>query len=679
MLTVLSCLKTEHDPLTVLIAAIICGTGSLLAMRLFARTLRTSGASQVYWLVLCALVCGGTIWTTHFISMLGYKNNLAYGFDPVLTLLSLGVSVFMAGTGLTCASRGKTRYSPEIGGGFMGLGIAIMHYIGMTAYSISGRFVWDYEYVVASVLLSVIFGVLATSLVARPTNRFTKHGGAISLFLAICLLHFTGMTAISIVPDSSIVIKNELLHADLLIAGISVIMAIILIIGAASYLIDLSAAQEAAHQYRTLAMHDSLTGLANRGHLNAHLAGILSNRSDAHRITVAAIDLDRFKEINDVHGHPAGDEVLREFSDRLKKTLGPTVFIARTGGDEFVAIQTSALSESMTYSLGQKIVDVALQSIPFQGQGLSISASVGIAQAPEHGTTTGDLLSKADLALYRVKETGRNNHSLYEKSMDEKMRSRSGLAIDLRLALERSEFELYFQAQNDTQSREILGFEALLRWRHPKRGMISPLEFIPIAEETGLIHHIGAWVLSEACKEAATWSTKLKIAVNVAPSQLASRNLSDQVSEVLRLTGLEPERLELEITESGIIADQQHALQVMQQLKALGVKIAMDDYGTGYSSLSTLRNFPFDKIKIDREFIKSLDVDAQSAAIVMATLTLGLNLDIPVLAEGVETEEHIAFLSDAGCAEVQGFLFGRPIPQSDLHAFMTAATELKVG
>ncbi|EJM98827.1 EAL domain-containing protein [Phyllobacterium sp. YR531] len=674
MLTVLSCLKTEHHPLPIFIAVIICGTGSLLAMRLFARTLRTSGASQAYWLVLCALVCGGTIWTTHFISMLGYKNSLVYGFDPALTLLSLGVSVLMAGMGLAYATLRKTRCAPEIGGGFMGFGIAIMHYIGMAAYSVSGRFVWDNVYVTASVLLAVIFGAFATSLVARPTNRFTKYGGAISLFLAICLLHFTGMTAVSIIPDSTVVIKNELLHADLLIAGISVIMAIILVIGAASYLIDLSSAQEAAHQYRKLAMHDALTGLANRAHLNVHLASILSSRPDNSRITVAVIDLDRFKEINDVHGHPAGDEVLREFSYRLRKMLGPEIFVARTGGDEFVAIQTSALSEDSFYPLGQKIVDIALQSIQFQGQDLLISASVGVAQAPEDGIIAGDLLSKADLALYRVKETGRNNHSLYEKSMDEKMRSRSGLAIDLKLALERSEFELYFQAQNDTQSREIVGFEALLRWRHPKRGMVSPLEFIPIAEETGLIHDIGVWVLSEACKEAATWNRKLKVAVNVAPTQLASRNLSDQVSEVLRLTGLEPERLELEITESGIIADQEHALQAMQKLKALGVKIAMDDYGTGYSSLSTLRNFPFDKIKIDREFIKSLNVDTHSAAIVMATLTLGLNLDIPVLAEGVETEDHIAFLSDAGCAEVQGFLFGRPIPQADLQTLMKAVT-----
>lgn len=674
MLTVLSCLKTEHHPLPILIAVIICGTGSLLAMRLFARTLRTSGVSKAYWLALCALVCGGTIWTTHFISMLGYKSSLAYGFDPGLTLLSLGVSVLMAGMGLAYAIFSKTRYAPEIGGSLIGLGIAIMHYIGMAAYSVSGRFVWDNVYVTASILLAVIFGALATGLVARPTSRFTKYGGAISLFLAICLLHFTGMTAVSIIPDSTIIIKNELLHADLLIAGISVIMAIILVIGAASYLIDLSSAQEAAHQYRKLAMHDALTGLANRAHLNVHLSDILSSRPDNLRITVAVIDLDRFKEINDVHGHPAGDEVLREFSYRLRKRLGHEVFIARTGGDEFVAIQTSALSEDPFYPLGQIIVDIALQSIQFQGQDLLISASVGVAQAPGDGIIASDLLSKADLALYRVKETGRNNHSLYEKGMDEKMRARSGLAIDLKLALERSEFELYFQAQNDTQSRETLGFEALLRWRHPKRGMISPLEFIPIAEETGLIHDIGAWVLSEACKEAATWTKKLKISVNVAPTQLASRNLSDQVSEVLRLTGLEPERLELEITESGIIADQQHALQAMQKLKALGVKIAMDDYGTGYSSLSTLRNFPFDKIKIDREFIKSLNVDAQSAAIVMATLTLGSNLDIPVLAEGVETEDHIAFLSDAGCAEVQGFLFGRPIPQADLHALMKATS-----
>jgi predicted signal transduction protein with EAL and GGDEF domain len=296
------------------------------------------------------------------------------------------------------------------------------------------------------------------------------------------------------------------------------------------------------------------------------------------------------------------------------------------------------------------------------GRSLSVGCSIGIALYPEHGSTADELCACADLAMYRAKSLGQSKVCTYERSMDEARRTRAELAIDLKRALFRDEFELNYQVQNDTQSGEIVGFEALLRWNHPVKGRVPPNDFIPMAEETGLIVEIGDWVLRTACATAASWPQPFKVAVNVAPMQL-NRDLPKRVVEVLRETGLAPERLEIELTETGIIADRQHALQVVLALKSLGVTVAMDDFGTGYSSLSTLQAFPFDKIKVDKSFIQSVQTSVHAAAIVKATLLLGRSLRIPVLAEGVETEQHLAFLREEGCTSVQGYLFGKPMPR----------------
>jgi EAL domain-containing protein (putative c-di-GMP-specific phosphodiesterase class I) len=279
--------------------------------------------------------------------------------------------------------------------------------------------------------------------------------------------------------------------------------------------------------------------------------------------------------------------------------------------------------------------------------------------------------------MHRAKAAGGNTALCYDADKDEQTRDRSALAMDLHNALRNGEFELFYQLQNDVTTREVTGTEVLLRWNHPIRGMVPPIEFIPIAEGTGQIREIGAWIIRTACREAASWPKPVKIAVNVAPVQLSDSNFPDVVAHALKESGLEPSRLELEITETGIVADTAHALQIIHQLKRLGVGIAMDDFGTGYSSLATLQAFPFDKIKIDREFIKDLGGNKQSEAIVKATIILGESLDIPVLAEGVETEDHLDFLAAQGCNQVQGFLFGRPMPVREIRRVLLASTAMQ--
>ena len=666
MLQALTCLPIEHDLRYVALAALVCALGSVLSMRLLARARRNAGSRQFNLLFLAGLVAGGTVWTTHFAAMLGYAAPTARAFEFTLTFASLGTAIVFAWAGFfitTC-----TRFGPaiEVGGGVFGLGIAAMHYTGMAAFEVPGMLVWNPYLVSLSILLAAGFGAAATNRIARPVTRFCKYGGALGMMLAITTLHFIGMAAVTVLPLSGVSITAQALSDTFMITSVVIGIALIMAMAGSAYAIDLHAAEEATESYKQLALHDPLTGLPNRHGLAKRLNELLAGRGDdTARVVVLAIDLDRFKDVNDVHGHAAGDYLLKEIASRISAELEPGELVARTGGDEFVAIKSEIFARGEAVKFAERIRNVVLQVVSWQHQTLSVGCSIGIALFPEHGST-GDLLSsRADLTMYRAKSLGQGKICIYEQSMDEESRSRAELAMDLKKAITQDELELHYQLQNDTRTGEIIGLEALIRWNHPQRGRVRPDQFIPIAEETGLILEIGDWVIRTACAAASQWARPYKVAVNVAPMQL-NHDLPKRVSEILRETGLPPGRLEIELTESGLIADRQHALQVVLALKAIGVTVAMDDFGTGYSSLSTLQAFPFDKIKVDKSFIQSVETSAHAAAIVKATLLLGRSLSIPVLAEGVETQRHLDFLREEGCANVQGYLFGKPMPVEDL-------------
>jgi predicted signal transduction protein with EAL and GGDEF domain len=336
-------------------------------------------------------------------------------------------------------------------------------------------------------------------------------------------------------------------------------------------------------------------------------------------------------------------------------------FLARTGGDEFAVLVTESPAPSQAARLAERLLGAVAEEFDIDAHRLRIGLSIGIAVYPLDGTDATALIGNADAALYRAKAGGRGSMRFFEADMDQRLRERRLLLHDLRSAVERGEMAVYYQPQA-TIDGKITGFEALVRWQHHTRGQISPAEFVPMAEESGLILPIGEWVLREACREAATWPNKLHVAINLSAVQFRHGDLAGLVHEVLIESGLEPRRLELEITESVLIDDLSRALSILRRLKALGVRIAMDDFGTGYSSLSNLQAFPFDKIKIDRSFISNLERNAQAATIVRAVLALGRGLDMPVVAEGVETQAQLAFLSEEACAEMQGYLLGRPLP-----------------
>lgn len=434
------------------------------------------------------------------------------------------------------------------------------------------------------------------------------------------------------------------------------------------------AEREAQH----LARHDSLTNLPNRASFNAEVERRIGTASVTRdRFGLLGLDIDRFKDINDIFGHAAGDAVLGEIARRFSECLGPSDFLARLGGDEFMLISCGHNQPEASAALAERLINSLEQPIEFEGQALKAGVSVGIAVFPGDGADESTLFKSADAALYRAKAEGRGTVRIFEPESDLRVHIQRLMLQDLRHAVQRGEIELQYQPQANVE-REIYGFEALVRWRHPIRGLVAPVEFIPLAEESGLIVEIGSWVLRTACTEAARWKKPLKISVNLSPVQFRYNGLLDEIKQVLAETGLPPHRLELEITEGVLIQDALRARAILSQLKDLGVQLAMDDFGTGYSSLSYLQVFPFDSIKIDRSFISNIDNDKQAKEIIRAVIGLGKGLSIPIIAEGVETESQMAFLRDAKCENVQGYLIGKPRPIEEYSSYIAPASGQRV-
>ena len=426
-----------------------------------------------------------------------------------------------------------------------------------------------------------------------------------------------------------------------------------------------------------MAHHDLLTGLANRTFFMEKIdeAGArLRRRGEA--FTVFMLDLDRFKDVNDSLGHPAGDALLKEMAQRLRSSLRETDVLARLGGDEFAILQSGEPDQRAdAIQLAVRVIELVARPFDLDGRKVSVGTSIGIALAPQDGIDPDELLKKADLALYRTKSEGRNGFNFFHAGMTAEADARHQLENEMREAITRNEFELHYQPVIDVATREPRGAEALVRWRHPAKGLIPPDRFIPLAEETGLIVQLGAWILQKACTDAASWPAHIRLAVNLSPVQFRRGDLFDLILCALVDSGLPPERLELEITESVLLENEANYRVLLQQLKNIGISIVLDDFGTGYSSLGYLTTFPVDKIKIDKSFTQGILRRADCAAVVASVLTLARGLDIATTAEGVETEEQFEMLRAAGVTLAQGYLFGRPCPVSELRFVRAAAAE----
>ncbi len=418
-----------------------------------------------------------------------------------------------------------------------------------------------------------------------------------------------------------------------------------------------------------MAHHDALTGLANRGLLNDRIDLTLTRVRRGEEAAVLFLDLDHFKSVNDTFGHATGDELLKIVAGRLRGGLRDTDTIARLGGDEFAILLVGAKQPEGAGVVARRIVD--LMSVPFiiDGQQIEIGTSIGIATAPHDAETTTGLLKCADLALYKAKAEGRGVHRFFEAEMDTRMLARQRLEQDLRTAVSQGGLTLHYQPLVNLETSEVSGFEALLRWDHEERGMISPADFIPLAEETGLIIPIGQWVLKQACRDAAAWSKPLKVAVNLSRAQLMNCGMVEAVAAILAETGLSPDRLQLEITETAVMQDADKAKHVLDRMRSIGVEIAIDDFGTGHSSLSCLRSFPFNKIKIDRSFFNDLTTSLESRSILRTIVALAKVLGMSTTAEGIETAEQLDIVRAEGCGEMQGYFFSQPRPIAEFSHF----------
>lgn len=419
-----------------------------------------------------------------------------------------------------------------------------------------------------------------------------------------------------------------------------------------------------------MARHDGLTGLPNREYLREQLATAIAALTPERHLALLYLDLDQFKSINDTLGHAVGDELLKAVADRLRDAAGDGNVVARLGGDEFVILLTGLAERSEAIRVAERLCLTMRKPFDLDGRLLSTETSMGVSFAPDDAREPNDLLKHADLALYRAKAEGRGSYRLFEPEMDARVRARHAMEQALRDALRNGELEMYYQPIVSLRDGQIKGCEALIRWNHPTWGQVPPSDFIPVAEELGLIVPIGDWVIRQACAEVALWPPHFRVAVNLSPIQLRNPNLLKVVVVAIAASGIRPERVELEITETALMHNTATALTAMHSLRDIGVSIAMDDFGTGYSSLSNLRSFPFDRIKIDRSFVAGLPNEQDSVAIVRAVVGLARSLHMATTAEGVETAEQIEQVKVLGCSEVQGHLFSRPVPAVDIRRLL---------
>lgn len=654
MMRVITCLSVDHNLSFVVLAALMCVVGATVTIGLFRRALQNEGLRRHGWNFLTAVSAGSAIWATHFIAMLGYRPSAPVTFDPVLTLVSILIAIIGSGIGFSICAKWQDRSGTIIGGGALGLAIAAMHYVGMFAYRVEGIVSWNQAYVMSSIALAVGLSVASVAAAYRWAHGAKRHVTTLLLGFSIVVLHFVGMAAFEVSPVAGAGAGVDSAAFSAMALSILIGAMIILGTGISSYLIDDRTRAASNEQLQRMASHDPLTGLANRRALLERIdAGFLSGDHFGYLL----VDLDQFKVVNDTYGHAVGDVLLVDVADRIRRVVGPNGFVARIGADE-LAILLSGTDEDAV-GIAYEIILALADPFEILGDIVFTGCSIGICRT-ERAETAEGLMQRADIALNEAKRTGRNRVFSYEEGMLEKVAARHQLETDLKTALENHEFRLVYQPIRDLRSERTVGFEALIRWHHPTRGLVSPADFIPLAEELGCIVAIGGWVLAEACREAATWQDGIFVAVNVSAVQFRTPLLFAHVTQALAESGLPAHRLEIELTETAIVSHGTHVAQTLETLRALGIKVAMDDFGTGYSSLAHLRDLPLDRIKIDRSFVATAATDKSSMAVLRAVTQLGRDIGIATLGEGVETVEQMRLLKSLGCDAAQGYLIGKP-------------------
>lgn len=684
-------LASSYNPLLVLLSLFVAILASYTALDMAGRVVTAQGRAAFWWLIGGASAMGLGIWSMHFVGMLAFSLPIPLGYDVSITLGSLAIAIASSAFALWLVSRRELPWPRLVGGALlMGSGVAGMHYAGMAALRMTPGIQYDPAIFALSVGVAVLASGVALWIAFRLRRqsqrvRALRAGSAVVMGVAIVGMHYTGMAAAAF-PFGSVCgaahtgASAEWLALVIIIVTLAV-LAIALIISVLDLRMEARTAvlahslAEANQELAYLALHDNLTKLSNRLLLEDRLnQAIRTADREKRHFALMFMDLDGFKAINDVYGHHVGDLLLIDVAQRIVARVRQQDTVARVGGDEFVVLAYVDDPEDAG-TLADALLEVVREPFVAGGHELRVSTSIGISMYPGDGGNQHDLLTNADAAMYHAKGLGRNAYCFFEPSMNANVHKQLQLVQDLRLAIDRNELVLHYQPKFHAPNGPILGVEALVRWQHPVRGLVSADEFIPLAEKTGLIVPLGAWVLNEACRQMAQWHseghTTWSVAVNLSALQFAHAALIDTVRDALARHTLDPHCLMLEITESTAMRDADASLHILQQLDAMGVRISIDDFGTGYSSLLYLKRLPASELKIDRGFVRDLAHDTEDAAIVSAIVALGQTLNLRIVAEGVETAEQQAFLTRLGCDSLQGYLLGRPMTAELLSATTT--------
>ncbi|MBB1202451.1 bifunctional diguanylate cyclase/phosphodiesterase [Enterobacteriaceae bacterium 89] len=672
-------LSGHYDPILVAISFIIAILAAWTALNMAARVSTSEGRAAWLWLSGGGIAMGIGVWAMHFIGMLAMDSGMGVSYSPGLTALSMAIAMASSLFALWLVSVDRLRLRRLApGAAVMGMGVVLMHYTGMAAMEVNPAIVWDYRWVAASIVIALLASFAALWLTFRLRHEaaqvaLMRFGAAVLMGIAIAGMHYSGMKAAHF--PHQMAMHHQGMDGNWLAVLVSVVTLFILGITLLISMLDArlqartsllaSSLAEANKELAQLALQDTLTRLPNRVLFEDRLDQAISkaNRED-RPFALMFMDLDGFKAVNDAFGHDVGDKLLVAVTERLLLPLEGQFTLARIGGDEFVLLADIAAPDDAA-----RLANALVQSIdkPFtlDPYELVVTLSVGIALYPHDGRNDRELMFNADAAMYHTKHTGRNGYHFFQPSMNTFAQQQLQLMNDLWMAVEREELCLHYQPKIQADTGDVLGFEALVRWNHPTKGLLSPDLFLPLAEKTGIIIPMGNWVINEACRQLGEWrsqgQTQWSMAVNLSALQFEQPLLIETVMHCLLRHGIPPEMLILEVTETTAMNNPEQSVAVLTRLAELGVKASIDDFGTGYSSLLYLKRLPACELKIDRAFVQELNGEGEDATIVSAIVALAKTLNLRVVAEGVETPEQRDFLTRLGCSTLQGYLLGKPV------------------
>lgn len=655
---------THYNTWIVLLSFALAVTAAYSALNLISQVSHSTGRIRRLWLLSGACVLGSGIWAMHFVGIMATQFPFQIGYRPGRAVLSLLVSMLSSFVALWMVTTPRQRlWRLPIGGLVLGGGISAMHYVGLSSMEMKGTIHYEPLAQGISILIALLASYIGIFLFRkfREQEKFNrwKFGSALFIGFAVTGMHYISLRTSHLQYDSWLGTKPFVMETDvILLTGVSLVTLFMLAISGGAVFLD-------RHVLERMAYHDPLTELPNRHGLERYFKDEFFGVNSG---AVFFVDLDRFKSINDTLGHDIGDLLLQEVAGRLRKAVALKGKVFRLGGDEFlIALPDCSIEDAQEEA--QHILREVKKPYSIEGNELYVTASVGISMAPVHGTDRSALMKAADTALYTSKDSGKNKFSMFDQEMNRHQLRRMSLEKDLRKALARSEFMVVYQPKWDSFMNVTVGLEALLRWRHPEHGIISPAEFIPIAEETGLIVPITYWMLHDVCGQNKLWHraqvANVPVSINMSARMFEGGSLYDVVEEALTRSGLEPHFLELEITESIAMNNMEETVAQLSKLRDLGVRVSLDDFGTGFSSLGNLDEIPVNTLKIDQVFIRKSKMHSKKA-IISNIIAIASNLNMEVVAEGVETPEQIELLQSLGCRVMQGFYYGRPMPVHEL-------------